>query len=446
MKIIFLVFGILAPSLYQSVNPGLITEIHLGTLNKFLDQLLPIINDHIKEITIDEKLVIDEITIKRSYVKAEPFEPKEIYIEQAETDHFHLVCNNIKFDLKNDVDVHWKFFKSSGVIRTRGKIDKVVSKITFKNYDPNDPKPYLDLKVEHMELYVNNWDVDVDIKNIPNFLINLIIKLFKANILKDFLEKVIRAINEKAKIKVNQKIKEQYPLQIDSDYNISVESILTGSPLIISNSMLIQVDGTFFDTTNGYHRFTEPDYMELDRDDMYLVDLFLSEYTVNSLFSALYNKDVEIHFGPFVISFIVQEDKKFIKFLDGQIKLEDFSFMGRVQIGPLLGSLDASVNGTFKINRVNPLDKKVHLQIVDINFTKFIINSTWDQLVKYSDIIRLALQTGLMFKENFAIAVPKLKIPYNIDVYDINIQVNEHNIKIGVDFNVEQFVKGFIGL
>ena len=441
MRLKGLIFSLFCLYSVAPIKPGIATEIHIDALNKFVNELLPVINDQIKQISIDDEIRLKEITVKKSKMTIEPLKEEDIFIERAEADHFHIICRNVMFVLDNDVDVHWGILKSAGTVNTSGRIEKTTTKVTFKPFDKHDPRPYMDFKVEGIEIYPSNWNIHVDVKYIPNFIINFIINIFKSTILEKVLHELIHTINDKAEVEFNKRIHAMYPLQVDGPYNASVVSSLTESPLILNNSIAVEADGTFFDTNEGYKRTSEPDKLPLNQGDAHLIDIFVSEYSANGLVKALFDKKITLKHGFVDLSLRSLQLEDAISFHQHKIVLRDFNFTGQLKIGSILSSLEASVSGAFILGRYDPERRTIVIQVEDIEFDKFVLTSDLGILNTFSYMIKLFVQVLLRLLHTFEVKLPNLHLPYSVDVYELETTIYNKSLKLGVDFNVKQFMK-----
>jgi len=277
-------------------------------------------------------------------------------------------------------------------------------------------------------------------------MINLIIKMFKSKIVGEILGKVVGKVNDKAKELLNQQIKDKYPVQFNTPYDVSLQSAVTNNPNIVDNGMIVSVDGTFFQTSQGYHRISEPNEIKINNDDQHLIDLYISEFTANSLLTSIYGKEFKFENKFFEFYFKSSTMHPSITFENGVIEVKNFMFNFSSRILIVFSSLDASLNGKFKIKKFDAKKRTIELQIIDLEFDEFDIHSDFHFLHEYSNIIRLMIQIIARSIDKKEIKVPALNLPLDIDFYDIDFDMHDNQMKIGVDFNVNQLAMNLFGM
>ena len=74
-----------------------------------------------------------------------------------------------------------------------GKLRNIKIFAEFKKYDPNNPYPFIDIKIDDISFRTSDWDIKVDFEYIPDWMVDIIIRLFKG----DILELVVLLVKEK---------------------------------------------------------------------------------------------------------------------------------------------------------------------------------------------------------------------------------------------------------
>lgn len=93
------------------------------------------------------------------------------------------------------LEIH-KIIHSSGHVDTSGKINEIVLQGNFKNFDPKNPKPFVNMIISSIDYNPSDFHISIHMSWIPSFIADLIIKIFKSKILHSIIPKIVESVNK----------------------------------------------------------------------------------------------------------------------------------------------------------------------------------------------------------------------------------------------------------
>lgn len=419
------------------VNPGFIAQVNFTALEQLKYSFIPIINKEIKEVDLNDPIDLGELKINRVHASIDPFTPEEFKIEGADNNVMKMSLTNIAFHIDTDVEVKKSFFHDSGSIKMTGKVDRVDISVISNPYNEADPRPYCTVQINNISVNPDNWDFNLDIKYIPDFIANFIMSIVKKTALKSIIDQVSATAVKSANELVTKTIADYYPLAIDTEYDTSLSTKLTGMLSFADMSAFVPVDGTFYDTKAGYSHKDNPDPIITKLSDQCTVDMFLTEYTVNTLFNSLFNKDIEFSYKSLSFKVITEDDKKVVSFKNNNIILDKFSLTFRGEVQGIFVEANTVTSAELFIKSTDASQKTIELGINNLNFDEFELKSSFPFVDKSASIIKSLIYLALKLKNSVKVKIPTFYLPFDIDLTGIEATINEENMRFGVRFDVD---------
>ena len=415
--------------------PGIKLAHNLFKFNDIKPLLLKAINEKIQELNIDASFDFGNIQLDKIKVRVKPIESDKVKIDHAEDDYAFVKVDSVGFEIEGDLDVVYSIYSGSGKLKLSGFIDEGTFKLKMNELKLDDPRPYTDFRLMSLSIQPEMWEFNVDITNVPKFVSDFIIMQMKESLLEKTVVEIFKRIDDNVKNVINDFIRSFYPLELNTDYNLVLNTKLVNKPYVVNNQLILNIDGTFFDKEKGYKRIGEPKEIPEDSFDSLELDLFFSQYSANTLFNALYNKELKIFDSEMTVTFKPKREGEFIEFNDNKVTLKQFAGVIDVKYGGLDFSLDFILNGMFIMNLISVSDLYVELKIITIDFDKFEFNSNIPFVSVIAPYVKIMVEKLINVKDTFNFNLPQFQFPYNVTLAAADIKVLNGFARASADLN-----------
>ena len=414
-----------------SLDPGVVVTVKKSIFDKVKHKFIPIIYSQIKHLDIKQEIEISsKAKVHEIKVNVGELNPENIKLTEPDEKTINIVVENFSMHLVALATVH-EFITSSGTITCDGTIDSITLNLVFREIGEKNPKPFIDLNLTHYRIDTSKWHFALDFKYIPEWLIDLIINAFKKTILTDILPVITDMITKTT----NNVLEKNYPIYTNlQNYDLAVATQMVQKPTFDKDNLVLMIDGTFFNEQKGYRRLSEPDFIEIKENGLAL-NAFLSQYSLESFFDVVYNKDFDFKIGDYEIFFKTIAENKPIVFKDTILRIKDFHIEGGIKIGTNTFTLKTKISSDFMIDSIDQKNKKIIMEIIEFRFDQFEIDSNIKYLKYISPVIKQIIQWFFAWKKFFYVQIPIIKLPYDIEMGNLDLNILEHSINFGLDLN-----------
>jgi hypothetical protein len=421
----------------QAFRPGIIVTVHENEFGNLVKGVLPLINNGTKNFVMDETISEEMIDINRIEGSLDDIHSENLgFAFHPDTGIISIVVSKIWHHVKCFGVAKAKFIKSPGVITSSGMIDEVLINMNFRDFtDTQKGKPYFSVKVQQLTFNKDSFDIHADFKGIPNFIIDAIIKIFKAKLLDKIKDSILKSLDKKSDPMIDKALDKLYPQYVslkDLDTSLSIE--LIQKPHIDDKNLYIEVDGTFFNTEKGYSRTQDAEDIKLQTDDQFYVDAHVTQYSVNSLINSLYHTKIHRRVFGFDVEVESLNNESNV-----QIDIEKFTFtkfnsLLNVSKNGLFARVNSSVNlsSAFVVRRHSDGSFWASMDVYDLKFLELDIDSSFGRQPLVSKLVQFAIRTYLRFQNNFKVKLPTIELPFNIKVDNIGAESFDKYIRFGV--------------
>jgi len=375
-------------------RPGIIVTVRESEFGNLVKGALPLINNATKHFVMDDPIYEDQLTINR--------------IEGSLDD---IPIDNINFTFHNDT----------------GIISIAVSKVW------HHVKCYAEA---HAKLIKSSGTItSADFKGIPNFLIDAIIKIFKSKVLDKLKDSILETLDKKADPMIDKALDHNYPFAVPlTGLDTSLCIALIQKPHFDDQNLYLEIDGTFFNTQKGYARTKDAEEIQLHTDDSFYVDIHVTQYSINSLISAIYN--TEIHYKLFGYDLMFQSlDNDGIAQIDiEKITINNFKSVIAISSGHFFARVNSSLDiaSAFIVRRHSDGSFWVALDFYDFKFSDFNIDTSFGSNSEINRLVEATIQTFIRFQKNFKTRLPTIELPFHIKIEDIGAYLFDKHIRFGV--------------
>lgn len=412
------------------INPGVVATVKKSIFDKVKHKFVPLIYEQIKNLDIKQEIEISKAKVHEIKVKIGPITPENIKLTEPDEKTITIEVTNFSMHLEAQATIH-ELITSSGTIKCDGAIEMISLNLVFKELDPKNPKPFINLSLEHYKIFLDKWHFALDFKYIPEFLIDLIINAFKRTIITDVLPVVTDVISSKT----NEILDQNYPVFMNlENMDLAVATLMVEKPFFDEDNLVLKIDGTFFNEQKGYRRLGEPEFIGI-RENSLGFNAFLSQYSLESFFDVVYNQDFHFKIQDYEIFFKTIPEKNPIVFMENILRIQDFHVEGGIKFNSYNLSFKTKVKSDFMIDSIDQESKRIHLEIIKFKFAQFEIDSNIPNLQFISPIIQKGLEFFLSWKRFFYVEVPLIKLPFDIELDNLGFNILDHSINLGIDFN-----------
>ena len=261
-------------------NPGLVGGLKQPIVNKIKEKYFDTFMEGFRNIDIDE---IKEGDLKVSGIEVEVVNEDHNNVQvtfNAEKNGVNVVVDNTSIK----VHCNWKYKKLilevSGVGDIEGPISHLSMMIGFENQEKDGMLiPKINIQDFDMGINSGDWHFHFDCSACPPGIADLLLDLFKSDLIKKIKDEAKSVVDNKVGDIVNEALMEQYPLQTAATDEISVSLATTGPVTVTEDFLHVPLDSTVFLTSQGYNRpFDAPVIPTEDPDNPGEIQLFASTY------------------------------------------------------------------------------------------------------------------------------------------------------------------------
>ncbi len=386
---------------------------------------------YIKHMKSSQQFSKDGVTIYDSEFDLEPINPNQISIK-IEKGKLMVIAEEISFQMNSSIKIH-KIIKTSGDIKIRGELRKIELDLKFLDFIKNDPKPYVRLDIQNIEYSSHDWHFRIDVEWIPEWLIDSIVHFLKRKILKkeipSLIHNVVKIINKVAMTG----IKKYYPDYLEiKEKNLGLATKITGKPILKNSKLLIHIDGTFYRIDTGYRRIGEPGETEMHQDPL-LLNVFLTDYSINTFFDAIYNQEFSFKKDSLILKVKVKENQKSISLLKDFIFVNNlYTEFGVIWMGYQFLVL-TRVNFKLSIQGISKDNSDIKLKIENFEFSYYKPETDSKIVIWIANLLKQSIITFFQNNPIVDVNIPKFKLPLDIEIKKIDFKVFSRNIRGAVD-------------
>lgn len=426
-----------------SINPGLTIKLDLKNIDIVKAKFIPIINKTIEDMTIVENMRIGGFNIKQTNVKIYPIKPEQIIVGMGQGDILFLSIKNLYVKTVSNTALDMLLFDWDGKISTSGYINRVRCIVKFKKFNEKDPRPYLESAIDKVEITNFSWDIDVDADFVPSFITNKVLKVFNQLTLQLLIENIMKNIDADITSIINQAIKREYPLFFDLGYDVAVSSKLVEKVRIIDNTLLLKIDGTFYDKKKGLIRHDQPLPMDLNYVGDYLIDLFISDFSLNSIFQAIADKNMKIYKDNIDLIIYTGDQHKYISIEEGQLKFDKLKAQANIDYSGYKVKADFTLKGNLDMDTSQIDNELLKLKVKSFEFEEFNLDGNVPYITYVPGVIKFLVKTALYYNNEFTLPIPQFQLPFGIKLTKKQAILKNNNANLSVNFEIDEKRKWF---
>lgn len=418
-------------------RPGIIVTVRESEFGNLVKGALPLINKSTKNFVMDEPIAEDMLTINRIEGSLDDIHSENLrFTFRPDVGIISIVVSKVWHHVKCEGEAKAKFIRSPGVITSSGIIDEILIDMHFRDFtDAQKGKPYFSLKIQQLNFNKDSFDIHADFKGIPNFLIDGIIKIFKSKVLDKVKNSILETLDKKGDSMIDKALDKLYPFAVPlTNLDTSLCISVLQKPHIDDKNLYLEIDGTFFNTQKGYSRTQDAEDIKLHTDDNFYVDVHVTQYSINSLISAVYN--TQIHYKLFGFDLMVESlnnegivdidiDKITVNKFNSLIGISKNDFFARV-------NLSLNFSSAFNVSRHSDGFFWAALDVYDFKFLEFDIDTSYGSHPEISELVEVCIQTFVRFQKKFTMKLPVIELPFNIKIEDVGAELFDKQIRFGV--------------
>jgi hypothetical protein len=437
MKLILIAVTVLIATTHSEYNPGIIVNIHESEFGSLVANMLPVINKMTKKFEVDEEIEDGSITIHKMIVSLDDLEPEQLQFDFKTHPGVILIkLTNVNHSIISFADFNMKIFKSTGTIISSGIINVIMLRMYFRDFDDSHKdKPYFSIKIDDLQFNKDSFVIKADFKLIPDWAIDSIIKLFKSSVLDKVKTKILKRIDRDGDGMIDKAINKDYPSSVSLEQlDTSMSTNLVRKPISDDQNLYFYIDGTFFNTEKGYSRSSDAENITIHTDDQFFIDVHVTQYSINSLFSALNGNVLKYDFFGFWLFFDSLSASNPISIIEDKITIKDFSS----QIGAEKGAdYFARLKSSIELES-NLITKKIgkdfwaFIDILNFELLDLQIDASFPTARIPIQLIRDFTKMILTFKNEFKFKFPKMKLPFEVQLKDIGLSLFKEHMRIGL--------------
>ena len=420
-------------SLVRSDNPGVLFQLHKNSIVRIKNKLVPKIYDIIRHFEIDK--AIDDSGIKVTNLKVD--------LEQ-------ISASNLDFDFESDVDslgivlkqlfIRFKFdIKINKVVKLSGRGDGRFG-LSFAKYrtsakplDHGNPRPFVDVKFEGMKIDRGAFNLRLDIAHLPDFIVKLVIKIFKDKILDEISKEITSKARSEAEKQTQEAINLYYPLSVDLPYQVSLSTKLTSKIYLDKDFIFFPMDGIFYNRDRGYSRPVNPKPLDLHKEDQKLAVTYTTEASANYLYSAVAGMVFQFTFHNALFTLSVDPNDQPIIFEEGVMKLNGALLHGKVEYLGYFVSISPKVQLKASFAGYNLAEQKLEFDIYDLQVLSISYESDSTVMEWLLPFVPIALKTFFRTKRRVNYSISWVKLPFGMTLQDLVIHECKENVRVSID-------------
>jgi hypothetical protein len=253
-----IVIVLLALGLINSViaeNPGLVGGLKLPIINKIKEKYFETFMDGFRNINIDD---LHEGDLKVTGIEVEAINDDHNNVQVSfneEKNGINVVVDNTQIKVHCNWGYKVLIITISGVGDIRGPISHLSMLIGFETQEKDGaiiPK----INIQDFDIGIDSgaWDFHFDCSACPPGIADLLLNLFKGELVGKIKDEARNVVNTQIADMVNNVLLESYPLQAAVTDTISLSTATTSVVKVKANYLSVPLDATIFLTEEGYAR------------------------------------------------------------------------------------------------------------------------------------------------------------------------------------------------
>lgn len=268
-----------------AVNPGLVGGLKLRIVQKIKEQYFKMFMDGFSNISIPD-IQEGDLHVNGIQVKVENTNHNNVIVNYNEVMNG---VNVVVYNTQIKVHVNWEYSILFFTINGEGDIDGPISNLNMLiGFETQDKGGFLipKINIKYFDMGIDPllWRFHFDCSACPSGVADLLLELFKTQLIDKIKEEARNVVNEKVADIVNEALKEKYPLTTPVTDLISVSLANTGPVKVKSNYLSVPLDATVFLTAEGYNRrFDAPEIPSENPENPGEIQLYASSYLYDTL-------------------------------------------------------------------------------------------------------------------------------------------------------------------
>jgi hypothetical protein len=211
-------------------------------------QALPEINAFLKNQTLEYNVQYSILNLTKFVLSADDIKEDQFTTDiDMDLGTIMVHVRDLKARLLSYVTVDAYLFTSNGTILVEGTVSEIIFSLSFDNFtDTKKGKPYFDFCIRDLHFDKDSVVITADIDYIPNFLLNLIIKLVQDSMLDDMRDRIVNVVNQGGFEVFDRIIDEYYPNEVAlTGYDAAVSVVLSKEAFVTPNYFNLIALGDF---------------------------------------------------------------------------------------------------------------------------------------------------------------------------------------------------------
>jgi hypothetical protein len=436
------VFAIL-PIAMLSYNPGVVVAVHESEFGSLVAGVLPLINSFTKNFVIEERIEDPNITITKMEGDLGDVRPDQLQFDFTSVPGSIIVrISKAGQKIKSYADLKMGIFTSSGTIITSGVVDSITLRVNFRDFDAqHKDKPYFTVKIIDIQFDKEAFTIEGDFQGIPQFIIDSVMKIFKAQVIDKMKAIIINKIDRDGDEIIDRILNENYPFALPLlPINTSVCVNLIDKPTIDDKNIYFQLDGTFFNTQTGYNRTRDAEAISMNTDNQFYINTFITQYSIKSILEALVNNPIGFDVLGISMSFDSLDDQTEVTIQDNQLSMTSlktkFGIKYKSFFIEVISGLDVKAN--LCVNKENE-KLEASIDFSHLSFSEFSLESNFWIPGIASYIISKLIELLIKIKHRYVFGLPAENLPFGIEVKDLGVQLFDKHVRAGL--SIEKSIK-----
>ena len=418
-----------------SLNPGVVFQFHKNSIVSIKNKLIPKIYEVIRHVEIDQVIDKKEIKVKNMKVDLQVLTEKQVEFD-FESDRSSLGINlndlyiNFKFDIAID-----KTVKLSGKGKGKFGLKYMKFRTGAKPFDSENPRPFIFVDFKGLKIDRSAFDLELDIRYIPDFILDWIFSLFKDTIVDIISKEISEQAHTEGEKTATEIINKYYPLILDLPQKLSLSTKLTSAPFFDEEFIFLPMDGVFYDRDKGYSRDIDPSEMKIHQDDKSLSVTYVSQTSAEYLFQVFMGKKFHIEFGTAIFDFLLEKSENAITFHEGFMKIKGVVVHSRVEYLGHYIFIKPKISIDAHFLSFNKERKVVQSKLSNFRIESFTYETDFAPLSWAAPMVPFILKTFLFFKSKFSFGLEWLNLPFGMILDQVQLHECEQNIRLSVDIS-----------
>ena len=419
------------------LNPGVQIQLTKDGLVHSMGNILPLINAFVNGIQFEKDLSEDGLTLKEIKLHSEPVAGKQVNL------NFHKATEEITLDLK-DLQVTHSFSLEIQMWGTQakgtGKISSFVTETntssTFREPDVKDPRPYLDAKVGELKFKEDSIKVELDLKDVPAFILDFLNKILKQKVLKKIYAQTSLEVQKKLQETLQKVVQQKFQTAYEIPHtNAVVSTGIIRKPSVSDTELLFPLDGVFFQKSKGYTREVDPVAFvpsQLKKS----VAINVSETSVEYLLKALNGYEYDFQYSVLSCTIVMKSDNPKFTITPELYSVKDFKFDILTQIVLFDTVLSITADASFTMSPVIYSCKCVMITFKTFSITNITTKSSIPLFDKLKNIIKRKIETNVLGAPDTPIEI--VLLPPELEFRSLEVKGQDHLLLTQANFKLGQ--------